>query len=414
MSPKARHPPASSEPMDLVILLWGLALCLTVVPATLGRRVPRLLAPISGVPAMGATLMLPQLLLLEAVVVVAGTWLRAWERPLGAAALVANAIVIVGLFVLARRLHRVELLWDGLPWLRPWEGPAKHRIWWHNLRLSAPNRHLARRLPRQVWREVDGARLIMDVWLPRDARGPLPAIVFFHGGAWIGGTPLQSWLYCAELAARGYAVFAPSYRLAPRFALHHAVTDAKAALAWVREHAARFEIDPRRIAAMGASAGGHLAAMVALSANDRSLQPGFEDADTSVRASVLFYGVNDISFPVAIRRHAVWAPFVERVIMQVRWADDPAAYTRLIPRTYASADSPPMLLVHGDADALVPIKESRRLLRALREAGARVSLVEVPGAVHAFTVHPTPASMRALQAAAHFLEVELKAQQQGV
>lgn len=389
--------------MDLLLLIWGVLVAGTVIPAGLGRAVPRLVAPVLGVLAMPAMLMLPHLLLLEGVTLLAAALLGAQALPFGPAALAIHGFNLLGLLGLAWRNRRAVLVEEGraLP-----TGPRTEG-WWHNLRLRAPNRRRARRLPRLTWREVDGKRLIMDVWLPREPAGPLPALVFFHGGAFIGGTPLQSWLYCAELAARGFAVFAPSYRLAPRHALPDAIADAKAAVAWVRAHATDYGVDPARIAAVGASAGGHLAGMVGHSAHAPELQPDLPDEDTSVRAIVSFYGVGDVSFAVAVNPHRLWRPFVERVVMQRRYADDPDRYVRCSPKSWARPASPPMLLIHGDQDALVPIKESRRTLRQLREAGAPARLVEVRGAVHAFTVHPSPAALAALDVAAEFLHERL-------
>src|SRR5262249_33671778 len=150
---------------------------------------------------------------------------------------------------------------------------------------------------------------------------------------------------------------------------------------------------------IGGSAGGHLAAMLATSPNEPSLQPGFESADTHVRGAVILYGIADLVGLLEDRPHPIANYVLQDLVFKRRFRDDPAAFRSAQPITSLSklgADTPPMLLVHGESDTLIPIDEARRFHKLLVAAGAqRVHLCEVPHAVHAFELAPTVLSQRA-------------------
>lgn len=117
------------------------------------------------------------------------------------------------------------------------------------------------------YKRVDGRDLKLYVLAPSKAGGPFPAIVFFHGGGWRGGRPTQFNHQAARLVERGMVAVQVEYRLLKREGKvppEVCVRDAKSAMRWVRAHAAQWNIDPRRIAAGGGSAGGHLAAFTGL------------------------------------------------------------------------------------------------------------------------------------------------------
>ena len=125
---------------------------------------------------------------------------------------------------------------------------------------------------------------------------PAPVMVYIHGGAWIiGDKREQGKPMMYELVARGWVCVAINYRLSPKATWPDHIVDAKRAVAWVKEHIAEYGGDPSFVAVSGGSAGGHLCALLALSAGDPAYQPGFEGADTSVQACVPFYGVMDMT-----------------------------------------------------------------------------------------------------------------------
>jgi acetyl esterase/lipase len=175
-------------------------------------------------------------------------------------------------------------------------------------------------------------------------------------------------------------------------------------LAWVRAHAAEYGADGSRIAVAGGSAGGHLAAMLALTPNDPRFQTGFEAEDTGVRGAVILYGAAELTRAFEDEPHYGLARFLEMLIFKARFAADPELFRRSQPISHVRPDAPPILFVHGTLDALVPIDVSRRFAEALRVASAaNVHLLEVPHAHHAFEIFPTPAHQRAVRVIVRFL-----------
>jgi acetyl esterase/lipase len=180
--------------------------------------------------------------------------------------------------------------------------------------------------------------------------------------------------------------------------------DCKAAIAWVREHAATFGATPAAVV-MGGSAGGHLAAMLAVSDGTAHLQPGFEDKDTRVRGAVVLYGIANLVGLLEGQEHPLATLLLERLVFKRRFADDPDVFHRAQPLTYLSDKVPPMLLVHGENDSLIPIEEARNFHERLGLAGAtRVHLCEIPLAVHAFEITPSALHQRAVRIIRCFMD----------
>jgi acetyl esterase/lipase len=178
--------------------------------------------------------------------------------------------------------------------------------------------------------------------------------------------------------------------------------DVKRAIAWVRENIADYGGDPDFIAITGGSAGGHLASLAALTAGDESLQPGFEDADTSVQAAAPYYGVYDLT--TLENMHPLMMPLLEHVVMQKRVADYPELYRDASPVTRVHRDAPPFFILHGENDAIVPMAQARAFRAALQDAGARtVAYAEIPRAHHAFDTIATLRCQAATEAVAGFM-----------
>jgi acetyl esterase/lipase len=182
-------------------------------------------------------------------------------------------------------------------------------------------------------------------------------------------------------------VFTPSYRLSPEVAFPQHLIDVKRAVAWVRSNAASLGVDPSFVGVAGGSAGGNLAALAGLTMGDPALQPGFEDADTSVQMCVPLYGVHDM---LDAGGRPLW-PYLVEVVMQTEPAVDPEGWRRASPSRCATAVRPPFLVIHGAVDSLVPPQTSRRLVEALQEAGGpEVRYLEVPWASHGFDFFAAP------------------------
>ncbi len=234
-----------------------------------------------------------------------------------------------------------------------------------------------------------GKRRQLDVWRPREPVVRAPVLLQIHGGAWVIGDKGQQALpLMVHLAARGWVCVAVNYRLSPRAKFPDHLIDCKLALKWVREHIAEHGGDPDFVVVTGGSAGGHLASLVALTANDPAYQPGFEDVDTSVAGCVPFYGVYDFTNRFGIRgRGDAMGGFLARLVMRGTVDTAREAYDRASPMSRVHAGAPPFLVVHGTHDNLAPVEEARRFAAMLREASREaVVYAEIPGAHHAFEV----------------------------
>ena len=162
-----------------------------------------------------------------------------------------------------------------------------------------------------------------------------------------------------------------------------AIVDVKLALAWIREHIAEYGGDPDRVVVSGGSAGGHLAAMAALTVNDPEYQPGFESADTSVLACVPLYPPTDLARAVRRRRPVDAADRIDShhaVGVRCRPRVDPERYRHWSPVTLVRPGLVPFLVVQGTGDNLVPYRQTRGLRRpAAAQPGQEVVYVELPG-----------------------------------
>ncbi|MDW3217790.1 MAG: alpha/beta hydrolase [Acidimicrobiales bacterium] len=230
------------------------------------------------------------------------------------------------------------------------------------------------------------ARNHADVYLPAERVGA-PIVLQIHGGGWVAGKKEQQGQpLLSHFTAQGWIGVAINYRMGPKHRLPAAVHDVKRAIAWIREQAPSWGGDAGQILVTGGSAGGHLTALAALTIGDRSLQPGFEDADCSVAAAAPMYGVFDMTDAAGHRGRSRMTPFLDRMVMSTRHADDPVGWNALSPITRLHPDSPPMFAVSCAYDTLVPIAESRDFGRALVEISPDSHFVELPHAHHAFDV----------------------------
>ncbi|MGZ4690443.1 MAG: alpha/beta hydrolase fold domain-containing protein [Acidimicrobiia bacterium] len=254
-----------------------------------------------------------------------------------------------------------------------------------------------------------GRRNLLDVYRPRtrESRSSLAPVLFqIHGGAWVIGDKSQQGLpLMLHLASEGWVCVAINYRLSPRATWPEHLIDCKRALAWVREHIAEYGGDPDLICVTGGSAGGHLAAMTALTANEPEYQPGFESAETSVAACVPFYGVYDFSAIFdGTRASDRGARLLARWVMKATPESDHAAFERASPVNHLRTDAPPFFVIHGTHDNLAPVGQARTFVERLRAVSHEpVLYAEVPGASHAFDVFYSTRTGNAVSAVDRFL-----------
>ena len=257
-----------------------------------------------------------------------------------------------------------------------------------------------------VYRRVAGIILKLDVVAPATDGANRPAIIQIHGGSWVmGDKGEQGWPLMSHLAANGWVCFNLNYRLSPGATFPDHLIDLKAGLAWIREHADQWGIDPNFIAVTGGSAGGHLAALMALTANDPEYQPGFEDADTSLQAAVPIYGVYDFTSRLGTNRLPFWYRRLERQIIKAFREDEPEKFRRASPIDQLHPKAPPFFVIHGDRDTLAPVEEARYFANQLRETSkSPVFYAELRGAQHAFDLFCSPRTSHMLAAVLQFLD----------
>ena len=285
------------------------------------------------------------------------------------------------------------------------EPPPRRRV----LEALTPLRLGDRRVTRLVearYAPGGGRRHLLDVYGPRDNTRDAPVLLQLHGGAWMTGSKrTQGRPLMNHLARHGWVCVAPNYRLSPGVRHPEHLIDCKRALAWVRAHIAEYGGDPTRVVVTGGSAGGHLAALLALSANDPTFQPGFEAVDTSVLACVPMYGAYALGELFALagrgRRLGAW---MGRLIAGVDVRADPAFYDAASPLHLVHAGAPPFLVFHGTLDNLVPVEQARRFVLALRAAAPdTVAYIELPGAPHAFDIVGSARTAAAVAGVERFL-----------
>lgn len=253
--------------------------------------------------------------------------------------------------------------------------------------------------------------LELDLFVPEGVTGAVPCVVWIHGGAWLFGSRAllpEAWP-AASLFQRaidaGLAVATIDYRHSREAPFPAQVHDGIAALRWLARYGAELGIAADRLALWGESAGGHLAALLAL-VSDAELRGdrGERVPVPAIRAAVSFYGVADVTTMPALRETMPREWFDDiAVALGGRWeepldillAESPMSRVdadRLSsPVTHVRRNAPPFLLVHGEDDLLVSIEQSEQLASALTATGATVELVRVAGADHGFVgVDPLP------------------------
>lgn len=258
--------------------------------------------------------------------------------------------------------------------------------------LSAPMAHAgAYRTERgKVYADLGDRKLKMTLFLPEDDDAALrPGIVLIHGGAWLFGTRYQQLWYCRHFARHGYVVMTIDYRLMPKHPFPDCLHDCKAAVRWMRLNAARYRVDPDRIFAFGASAGGHLASLLATT----NSEDGFEGdanpgASSEIRAAISLYGAVDLTLYRDEPRFGVFGKMTKRFMKKFTAPEshdpDDAAVEAASPITYARPTSKPVLLVHGTDDILVHYEQSVRFHERLKELGVPTRLITAENRNHGF------------------------------
>lgn len=251
-----------------------------------------------------------------------------------------------------------------------------------------------------VYGMYSGLALLMDVYRPAQPNGI--AIVAVQGSGWYSpmrydASQLKAsrevTTHAERFAAAGYTVFAINHRQAPRFRYPAPIEDVQRAVRFVRFHASEYGVTPDRIGAWGSSSGGHLVEL--LGAMDGKGEASDSDPvnrlDAKVQAVVALFAPSDLMLLFSTMER----PGALTSLMGFSYQDPATAfvparpddfenrqYRDASPLTHVTSDDPPMLLMHGDADTIVPLRQSEIMESALKQAGVTVRLIRVPGGAH--------------------------------
>lgn len=257
-----------------------------------------------------------------------------------------------------------------------------------------------------VYGQVGRKELVMDIVFPSTGVGPWPVVVNLHGGAWSSGWKSlgNGWDAAPELIRRGYVFVSIAYRLAPRHKFPAQIEDAKCAVRFLRAHAAKYNLDPNRIVAMGASAGGHLSALLGTTDAGAGfdLSGGWTNESSRVQAVVDMFGHADLYYAV---QHRERVRLVARSVFGTKSSEE--ILRRFSPVNYVTADDPPFLLVHGERDGVVPLRQSELMKAALEKENVPVELIVVKCAGHCLFAsggRPTPSSKNLRTMIADFVD----------
>jgi acetyl esterase/lipase len=280
---------------------------------------------------------------------------------------------------------------------------------WGQLAMPFRMRNPEVRRDRDIAYAPGGKRFLLDIYRPRRQVSGRPVLLQVHGGAWmIGEKEHQGVPLMLHMAQRGWICVAINYPLSPAARWPEHIVAAKRAVGWIRENIHLHGGDPSFLAVTGGSAGGHLAALLALSQNDGTLQPGFEDVDTTIQACIPHYGVYDFAATSGSRSSAArLKTLIARHVFAndkdpVKFLDE---YVAASPLDRIDEKAPPFFVIHGQQDSLVPAREAREFVRRLRETSKNpVAYAEISGAQHAFDIFPSIRSAHVVRGVERFLE----------
>ncbi|NHN38651.1 alpha/beta hydrolase [Pseudomaricurvus alcaniphilus] len=253
-----------------------------------------------------------------------------------------------------------------------------------------------------------GIRQQLDIYrpvnLPADG---CPVLLQIHGGGWVmGDKGGQALPLMYHLASKGWICVAVNYRLSPSVGFPTHLHDCKSALCWIRKHGREYGMNPDFVAVTGGSAGGHLTALMGLTANLPELQPDHPNIDTSVQAVVPFYGVYDF-----LTRHqqsknpSGYQEFLTDRVLHQSATSNPDLWRLASPIDHISPAAPPFMILHGTLDSLVSVKEARVFREQLQAvSGNPVVYAELEGAEHAWELFHSLRTEHSIDGVHRFLE----------
>jgi acetyl esterase/lipase len=235
----------------------------------------------------------------------------------------------------------------------------------------------------------------LDLHLSEKIEGPLPLIVWIHGGAWYAGSK-NDWSPAVPMVAKGYAVASVNYRLSQHGVFPAQIEDCKAAIRWLRANAAKYNLDPERIGVWGASAGGHLVALLGTTAGVKEWdrRGGNLDQSSRVQCVVDWFGPTELT-GMGVEGDPPGSPVA--LLIGGPAQENKEKARKASPLTYVDKHSAPFLIMHGDKDDIVPLKQSELLADALKKAGVEVTLQVVKGNGHGGPGFGSPDSRKLIE-----------------
>jgi acetyl esterase/lipase len=225
------------------------------------------------------------------------------------------------------------------------------------------------------YKNVNGKSLQVDFYRPKNAQGPLPLVVFIHGGSWKGGKRSDYLVYLVSFAQKRYMTATISYRLLRDSIYPAAVEDVADAVDWLYENGGKYNYNPDRIALVGGSAGGHLAMLAGYgwkdARRDSSITAGFTP-ERKIKALIDIYGPTDLTTEYARNQRLVTA------FLGHSYDTSPHLYVEASPVHYLKPGLPPTMILHGTSDSLVPISQSDTLKKRLDALGVPCEYYRVP------------------------------------
>lgn len=250
-----------------------------------------------------------------------------------------------------------------------------------------------------IYGRKQGMALTLDVFTPREKANHL-GVIYVVSGGWNSDHNHINIRFFEKLLQRGYTVFAVVHGSQPRYTIPDAVADLNRAVRYIRVHSADYDVDANRLGVTGGSAGGHLSLMIGVAGGDGVADHAdpVERASSRVQAVACFFPPTDFlnygqpgeialgngvlkDFPAPFEFNAYNAQ--KKIFERIHDESKRQAIGREIsPITHVSADDPPTLIIHGDADKLVPIQQAKIFVDKMRQEGAAAKLVTKPGAAH--------------------------------
>ncbi len=335
-------------------------------------------------------------------------WLSLTVFGLGAVVAVANVILIVVQLRSQSTVARAMATATSRPLVIGSPSDDRFGTWWRTL-LQVPwhprSMVILKNIPYGTKK-----RQRLDVWRLSTTPANAPVIFFVHGGGWtMGDKAEQGRPFLHEMVSRGWIAVTINYHLAPKNLWPAQIHDVVRALGWVKGSISAMGGDPERVVVAGASAGGHLASLLALSADDPTWRPSNMANVTNwkVRGCISFYGVLEMT-----GRDDVWnghgvdlRKFLERYIVGQLLSEHPDLYESLSPIERITENAPPFLVVHGGNDTVVDVNVARHFVKKFSSvARAPIYYVELPLTQHAFDVTASPRTSAVTRAAAAFCE----------